>query len=105
MKKARSATIVAGSKSKKVNNQGETTGTDDEAQLFGLILTPREKEHIADLGLTCMYIETKKAITSFDMVEMLREYGFIRVMKEHETGFWCSFSDISNEDSIQKLIV
>ena len=26
------------------------------------------------------------------------------MLQEHETGFWCSFSDITNEASITKII-
>ena len=72
--------------------------------MYGLYLTEREKEHLAELSYSTVFIETKREITTFEVVNLLREYGYIRVLKEHETGFWCSFSDITNEASITKTI-
>ena len=71
--------------------------------MYGLHLTEREKEHLAELRSTTLFIESKNDLTVYEMVELLREYGYIRVIKEHETGFWCSFSDITNEEAITKL--
>lgn len=51
-----------------------------------------------------MFIETKRELFSVQVAELLREFGYIRVLQEHETGFWCSFSDITNEASITKII-
>ena len=100
MAKSRSATNSV------VKKKAATTlePSDAAAQLYGLYLTEREKEHLNELSHSTIFIRTKSQITVFEVVERLREYGFIRVMKEHETAFWCTFSDITNEDSIAKTI-
>lgn len=38
------------------------------------------------------------------MVLLLKEFGFVRVTKEHATGFWCNFTDILNEMTIEDII-
>lgn len=74
---------------------------DDEAsQDFGLILTELEKKHLADLAHSCIFIETKKELSTLEVIEMIRDFGSIRVIKEVSMGFWCIFNDISNEQTI-----
>lgn len=108
MKRARSATRTPAKKPSSTASKAQKSITncpeEDSAQLYGLHLTAREVEHLAELRHSTIFIETKSELTSFDMVETLREHGYIRVVKEHETGFWCSFSDITNEESIVKLV-
>ena len=100
LKKSRSATNSV------VKKKAATTlqTSDAAAQLYGLYLTEREIEHLTELSHSTVFVRTKNEITVFEVVERLREYGFIKVNKEHETAFWCTFSDITNEESIAKTI-
>ena len=100
LKKSRSATNSV------VKKKAATTlqPSDAAAQLYGLYLTEREIEHLTELSHSTVFVRTKNEITVFEVVERLREYGFIKVNKEHETAFWCTFSDITNEESIAKTI-
>ena len=59
---------------------------------------------MAELETSCLFIETKKESTTQEMTDKLREYGYVRVVKEHAQGFWCNFSDLSNEMTIDKVI-
>ena len=52
------------------------------------------------MQLTTIFIETKKEMTAMEITELVRELGYARVVKEREMGFWCTLSDISNEETI-----
>ena len=80
------------------------TAMNGETEKYGLYLTKREKDHLAELETSCLYIETKKESTTQEMTDKLREYGYVRIVKENSKSFWCIFSDISNEMTIEKVI-
>ena len=77
---------------------------DEDSQDFGLILTELEKQHLSDLAHSCIFIETKKEHSTLEMIEIIREFGSIKVIKEVLKGFWCIFNDISNDQTIQKVM-
>lgn len=75
-------------------------------QEFCQLLNEREKEYLSQLALTCIFIETKiEGVTVQDLTCILRDFGDPKIIKEHETGFWCNFSDISSEQTIHKIMV
>lgn len=64
-------------------------------------LTKGEKEHIQELGTTTFFVETHQDCDIKTMVEVMRAYGSVKVTVEHERGFWCTLSDISNGLTLQ----
>ena len=44
-------------------------------------------------------------MTALDVTVLLRDLGYAKVTQERQRGFWCQLSDITNEDTIQKVTV
>ena len=38
------------------------------------------------------------------MIGLLKDFGYVKVTKEHSHGFWCNFSEILNEMTISEVI-
>ena len=77
---------------------------DSEAQEFGLILTDAERAHLQELERSCIFIETKKEMSTFDLIELLRVFGCVKIVKIRPTGFWCNFVDIEPEESVKTFM-
>ena len=43
-------------------------------------------------------------IQTLDVILLLKDFGFVKVTKEHSRGFWCNFKDILNEMTIEDII-
>ena len=72
-------------------------------KLYGLILTERERNHISVLEQSCIFIEMKnlslgneRELTTLDMILLLKDFGHVKVTREHSHGFWCIFLDALN---------
>ena len=57
-----------------------------------------------------MFIEMKnplmgndRELSTLDMILLLKDFGYVKVTREHSHGFWCNFSDILNEMTIEEI--
>jgi len=69
-----------------------------------LILTEREKQHLTEMERSCVFLETRKEMSTFDVIDLMREFGNVRVSKISPDGFWCQFVDIAADETAKSLI-
>ena len=44
-----------------------------------------------------------RELSTLDMILLLKDFGYVKVTREHSHGFWCNFSDILNEMTIEEV--
>ena len=81
------------------SGNGIKNNTLDES-VHGLILTQREKDHLETLAQSCIYVETKHEMSTFEICDIFREYGDFKATKETENGFWVHLDLKEDEETI-----
>jgi hypothetical protein len=89
---------------KRVKSSVSSASNPPDEVIHGLILTQKEKDHLVALERSCVYIETKSEMNLHELCDVLREYGTIKIIKEHSTGYWAQLLDMEDELTIKKFM-
>ena len=70
----------------------------------GLDLAQHEKEWLADLEQSCIQLETSVPMTAIQVMEIMRDFGNIRINRIAANGFWCNFIELAEGEVVDDLI-
>ena len=51
-----------------------------------------------------IWLQTKKSVSLLEVINIMREFGNVRISKVEPDCFWCQFVDIASDETIKSLM-